>query len=173
VPERSRRDVAVGTAGIGVVLRILQLQLDSHPESLGDARRQVRDAMMHAGLDLDAARNMEIAVGEALSNVYQHAYRTGIGPVLVEVLRTSTGLTVTVSDEGDAVATPVIPRMLPPRTKPGGRGLYMIRRLVDDLEICVGPKGHGVTVRMTAPLQAGQARASAEGAPGDGARGRF
>lgn len=135
-------------------MRILELQTDSHPESLGDARRRVRDAMTRAGLDQEAARDMEVAVGEALSNVYQHAYPGGIGPVSVEVVVVPTALTVVVRDEGDATAAPVIPRRLPPRTNTGGRGLYMIGCLADQVEMQVNPEGHGVTVRITARPEA-------------------
>jgi anti-sigma regulatory factor (Ser/Thr protein kinase) len=131
----------------------LELQTDSHPESLGDARRRVRDAMTRAGLAIEAAWDMEVAVGEALSNVYQHAYSTGVGPVSVEVLTTGAALTVVVHDEGGATTPPAIPRTLPPRTKTGGRGLYMAGRLADDVEVRVNPAGHGVTVRMTARLR--------------------
>jgi serine/threonine-protein kinase RsbW len=134
-------------------VRILELHIDSQPESLGEARRQVRDVMGRVGLDVDAARDMEVAVGEALSNIYQHAYTGGIGPVLVEVLAVGTALTVVVRDEGEATAVPEIPQTLPPRTSRGGRGLYMVGRLVDDVEMAMNPAGHGVTVRMTARLE--------------------
>jgi len=132
-----------------VVSRLLQFNIHSDPESLGDARRRVRDALMQAGLAIDAAQDMEVAVGEALSNIYRHAYSTGVGPVAVEVLTSGGAFTVVVHDEGEATVPPAIPRSLPPRTSPGGRGLYLIRNFADDVEFRVNPSGHGVTVRMT------------------------
>lgn len=135
-------------------MRILELRTDSHSGSLGDARRWVRDTMARAGLGIDAARDMEVAVGEALSNVCQHAYTGGVGPVFVEVLTSSHDITVVVRDEGMVTAAPVIPRTLPPRTNTGGRGLYMIGRLVDDVAMHVPPGGHGLTVKLTARLEA-------------------
>ena len=133
-------------------MRVLRLDTDSNPESLGDARRRVRDAMVDAGLGSDAAREMEIAVGEALSNVHEHAYGAGVGRVLIEVFRTPSALSIVVSDEGCATVPPAIPRVLPSRTAHGGHGLYMAARLADEMNIRVSPAGHGVTVRMTARL---------------------
>ncbi len=148
-------------------MRVLRLQTDSRPESLGDARRRVRGVMLNAGLGVDAARGMEIAVGEALSNVHEHAYRAAVGPVLIEVLRTSSALTIVVSDEGRATVAPSVPRTLPPRTAHGGHGLYMAARLADDVDIRVNPAGHGVTVRMMARLP--RATAPSDGTGRDGA----
>lgn len=150
--ERSSRGMAAGTPG-SCAVRILAVHTDSRPESLGIARRQVRDAMTRAGLGDETARDMEVAVGEALSNIYQHAYPGGIGAVSVEVIATATAITVVVRDDGDATAAPEIPRRLPPRTSPGGRGLYMIGRLANDVELRVNPAGHGVTARITARLK--------------------
>lgn len=140
---------AVGKAGSGVVSRLVQFNTDSGPESLTEARRRVCDVLAHAGLPIDAVQDMEVAVGEALSNIYEHAYNAGVGPVSVEVLTSGGAFTVVIRDEGDATVPPPIPRRLPPRTSPGGRGLYLIRRLADDVEIRLNPSGHGVTVQMT------------------------
>jgi anti-sigma regulatory factor (Ser/Thr protein kinase) len=136
------------------VRTILQLRTDSHPESLGHARRQVRDTVVEAGLAADAARNLEIAVGELLANVYQHAYPGRIGPVFVEVLTAPEVVMVTVRDEGAGSVPPAIPATLPPGSARGGRGLYLVERLVDACEITVNPAGHGVSARVTARLPA-------------------
>jgi anti-sigma regulatory factor (Ser/Thr protein kinase) len=135
-------------------MRILHLRTDSRPESLSDARRQVRRALAGAGMSLDATRDMEVAVGEALSNTYRHAYGRGVGPVSVDVLAMPDALTVVVADEGPATVPPAIPLDLPRRSDPGGRGLYMVGRLAENAEVGIGPAGHGVTVWITARLRA-------------------
>jgi serine/threonine-protein kinase RsbW len=137
------------------VVRILELRTDNHPDSLGHARRQVRDAVTEAGLSLDAARNLEIAVGEILANTCQHAYAGRAGPVSVEILSGPGALTVVVTDEGQATTAPAVPPMLPSGSSTGGRGLYLVRRLVDEIEIHINPAGHGVTVRMTVRMTKG------------------
>lgn len=145
--------MAAGQDGSCAVVRVLELHTDSHPEALGEARRRVFEAMTRTGLFVDAARNMEIAVGEALSNIYRHAYADGIGPVCVEVSTGAGAVIVLVRDEGTATEPPLIPRRLPSRSNVDGRGLYLISRLADDVTVSLNQTGHGVTVRMTAYLE--------------------
>jgi anti-sigma regulatory factor (Ser/Thr protein kinase) len=134
-------------------MRILQFASDSHPYSLRKARRRVHSALLQAGLSIEVARDMEVAVGEALANVHQHAYDGGAGPVSVTVFRSDGGLTAEVNDNGRATAAPLVPSVPPPSTDIRGRGLYMMGRLVDDVAICLNPAGHGLTVRMTTRLK--------------------
>jgi len=115
--------------------------------------------MVDAGLAVDSVTAMEVAVGEALSNCYRHAYASGSGPVSVDVITTVDGLTVVVRDKGSATVAPAIPSVLPSRTASGGRGLYMVCQLADDVQIDVNESGHGITVRMTARLGPVGARA--------------
>ena len=141
-------------------MRILQFASDSHPYSLRKARRRVHSALLRAGLSIEVARNMEVAVGEALANVHQHAYDGGAGPVAVTVFRSDGGLTAVISDNGRATSTPSVPSVPPPSTDIRGRGLYMMGRLVDDVAISVNPWGHGLTVQMTVRIEGRSARAS-------------
>lgn len=131
------------------VLRLLHLQTDSRPDSLGNARRAVRRAVVQAGIDLDVASDMEVAVGEALSNTYRHAYREDVGPVQVEVRLTETALTVIICDDGCAAVAPTVPRTVPTRREPGGRGLYLASRLADDLRVQVNSAGRGLMICLT------------------------
>jgi anti-sigma regulatory factor (Ser/Thr protein kinase) len=141
-------------------VRILQFHTDSHPYSLGKARRYIRNALIQTGLNVDVVRRVEIAVGEVLTNTYRHGYDAGVGPVSIKVFRNGEGLMVVVQDSGRATAAPSVPRVPPPRTEYGGRGLYMVGRLVDDVAISVNPRGHGLTVQMTVRLDEQEARAS-------------
>jgi anti-sigma regulatory factor (Ser/Thr protein kinase) len=159
--------MADGAQESRLVMRILELHTNSHPESLAGARREVRDAMTGAGVGADTVRDMELAVGEVLANVHAHAYGSGVGPVSIEVATTDAELTVTVCDEGGATEPPTIPRTLPSWTRHGGRGLYMASRLAEDVEIRVNSAGHGVMVRMKARLRP-SAKPASRGAGGDG-----
>ena len=134
-------------------MRILQFKTDSHPYSLGKARRRIRHALVLAGLDTQVTHNMEAAVGEALANVHDHAYAGGAGSVSATVFSSDGGLTAVISDNGRATRAPSVPRVPPPFNSPRGRGLYMMGRLVDDVAISVNPAGHGLRVRMTTRLK--------------------
>lgn len=99
------------------------------------------------------ARDMEAAVGEALANVHDHAYHDGAGLVSATVFRSAGRLTAVVRDNGRATKVPAVPRVPPPSTSLGGRGPYMMGRLVDDVAISVNPAGHGLTVRLTTRIK--------------------
>lgn len=111
------------------------------------------DGIVRAGVPVGATRDMEVAVGEAPSKVYQHAYAGGVGPVFVEVTDGAGAVSVLVRDEGSATEPPVVPRRLSARSGIGGRGLYMIGRLVDDIRLKIGSSGHGVSIQMTSYLE--------------------
>ena len=133
-------------------MRLLRVSATSDPVALGDARRKVRDAMMKAGLRADAVEAMEVAVGEVLSNVYRHAYRSDIGPVSVACSRYLSCVSVLIIDSGHAMVAPVVPRVLPPRANVGGRGLYLVGRFADAVRIRVNRTGYGLTVRLAKRL---------------------
>jgi phosphoserine phosphatase RsbU/P len=134
-------------------MRLLRFTTDCHPYSLRKARRRVHNALLDAGLSIDVARGMEVAVGEALANVCEHAYDAGVGPVSVIVFRSDGGLTAMIKDNGRAIVAPSVPQVSPSSTDVRGRGLYMVGRLVDEVVISVNPAGHGLTVRMTTRLK--------------------
>ena len=129
--------------------RSLYLRTDSRPESLSVARKRVREAVLRAGASVGIASEIELAADEALSNTYTHAYDGTAGPVQIQVDQTSTHVIVSVIDEGQATIAPVIPDTPPATTRIGGRGLYLMRRLLDDVTITINPAGHGLVVQMT------------------------
>jgi anti-sigma regulatory factor (Ser/Thr protein kinase) len=137
--------------------RMLRLHADSRPDTLAQLRHHVRYALDQVPLAEQAAEDLEVAAGEVLSNVNRHAYPSGVGPLFVEVFRTRLTVTVLVIDEGRAAVPPAIPPSLPRYARAGGgRGLYLVQRLADELRFSVSPAGHGLAVRMTKWIRAPQ-----------------
>lgn len=135
----------------------MRLLTDSHPESLGDARRRVSQALAKAGLHPEAVLEMEIAAGEILSNTHLHAYPSGVGPVFIEVFCAIGAVAVVVIDHGTATAAVAVPPGQPCLTHPGGRGLYLMGQLTDRVRIRVSTIGHGTAVLITKSVEHGQA----------------
>jgi len=129
--------------------RILSIHTDSRTESLCVARKRIREAILGVGAAREVASEVEVAVGEALSNVHQHAYNDAAGYVEIQLDQTGPNMIVTVSDVGQATIAPVVPETLPAPTPTGGRGLYLMSRLVDDVTINVNATGHGLVVHLT------------------------
>ncbi len=149
---------------------VFDVQTDSQPESLGRVRRQIREALVRAGVGAEAAANLEVAVGEVLANTHLHAYQRGTGPVFVEVAASQDAVTIVIRDEGPATVPPAIPLDLPLTSTTGGWGLYLAGRLADDIEVRVNPAGHGVTVRLAARRIAAAEIEEADEGPDPGGR---
>ena len=147
-------------ADVSRIARVLRLHTDSRPESLREARREVRHAVAQAGLGLRAAQDLEVAAGEVLTNTHDHAYAAGTGPVFVEVFHTSRMVGVVIIDIGAADTPTVVPSTPPPSTDHRGRGLYMVGRLADEVNIRVSAIGHGLAVLVVKRFASGPVLAS-------------
>lgn len=131
----------------------LRLSLASELPAFRIARKLLSHAARTEGATLSHALDIEIAVGEALSNAYLHAYGGASGPLEIAAEYDGLVLRVTISDEGVAI----LPRPVLPERRPGpgeGRGLYLIRRVMDEADIVPSPSGQrGIAVRMAKRLR--------------------
>jgi anti-sigma regulatory factor (Ser/Thr protein kinase) len=104
------------------------IELPARPDSLAPIRRRLRAWLARAGFDLDAAAEVVLAVSEACSNAIEHAYdASGPGTVLLRAQAGEGGLHLEVVDRGRwLVSEPNDER---------GRGLYLMRGLMDRVEV--------------------------------------
>ena len=105
-----------------------------------------------AGASGSEASEIELAAGEALSNAHRHAYPDGVGLVEVDVQAFQSELAVTIHNDGREVSPPIVPSALPASNSPSGRGLYLISRIMDSVEVGIDRQGHGVILRMARRL---------------------
>jgi anti-sigma regulatory factor (Ser/Thr protein kinase) len=128
------RRSSVAVVGVGTGLRI-SVRLPTDLEIVEQAVDLVARHCLAAGLPAQRARfDLRVALCEALSNAI--IYGNGLDPtksVNVEVSVTEADLTVRVADEGQgfdpgAVSEPSLPEDIEATT---GRGLYLIRQLMD------------------------------------------
>jgi anti-anti-sigma factor len=122
-------------------LEPLRLQLIAVPAALPGIRRQLGTWLAEVGMGEQDRVGVMVAVGEACANAAEHAYRgTEPGPMAVTADVDVDGvLTVTVRDEGS---------WRPPDRDPGdrGRGLLIMRQLVDTVLLDEAPRGTTVTL---------------------------
>ena len=113
----------------------IDVRFASHPRWLQLARTVVEECCSGFEIAPSSVRDLVIAVGEAVSNVMRHGYggdRTR--PVRVLCRCEGGAVEVEVWDRGcrfDPIAHPVPPL---DRRSRGGRGLYLIRSTVDEVE---------------------------------------
>jgi anti-sigma regulatory factor (Ser/Thr protein kinase) len=110
-------------------------------------RRSIAEWASRAGATPDDCEDIVLAVNEAAANAMEHAYGPGDARVEVEAARTGAGaVEVRVRDFG---------RWRAGRPNDGGgRGLTLIRNLMDDVTVDTTPGG--TTVHMTRTLRAAE-----------------
>jgi anti-anti-sigma factor len=146
-PQGWPDDVAVLVAHRrATALEPFHLDLVAVPSALPGVRRRLGSWLGALGMGEQDSVGVMVAVGEACANAAEHAYRgSEAGPMSVTAHVDADGvLTVSVRDEGT---------WRPPDQDPGdrGRGLLIMRQLVDD--VVLHEDGTGTTVTLTTRLR--------------------
>jgi anti-sigma regulatory factor (Ser/Thr protein kinase) len=104
----------------------LDVQLPATAESARALRHAVRRIALEAGLEPDRLLALEVAVGEAIANVMEHAYGASSGDVRLRAYRTSKEISIEVIDFGHWRAE---------RSEGRGHGINLMRTLCPSVEI--------------------------------------
>lgn len=108
------------------------------------------DALKRLGLDDDARHWVGLAVREGVANAIKHGNRQDPDKqVNVELAISGDQAVIRIADHGEGfdpetVADPLAPEN---RLKPNGRGIFYMRRFMDDIEYRPHPEG-GMVVTM-------------------------
>jgi serine/threonine-protein kinase RsbW len=122
-------------------------------DSLAKISELVARATRAAGLGPSAAYAVQMAVDEACTNIIEHAYGgEGIGDIECTCRVDSCGLTVALRDHGrpfdpSRVPEPDINASLEERRE-GGLGLYLIRKLMDEVHFEFTPDSGNVLIMV-------------------------
>ncbi|WP_075299181.1 MULTISPECIES: SpoIIE family protein phosphatase [unclassified Pseudonocardia] len=156
--NRMSEGLSVPDDTVVVVARLmpspLRVTVRADPKQLAPLRRAVGRWATVCGMGPDAASDLQLTVGEAVTNSIEHAYgeagdEAGAGVGLELALTTDGAIAVRVSDGG---------RWRPPPADPGyrGRGIALIRELGEDVRIDPGDDGTVVRFRLPAnPVEIG------------------
>ena len=113
----------------------LEITIASHPRWLRVVRQMVREFAREVGFTAPHSDAITLAVDEAVGNVIKHAYKGRTDARITLTLTAGrSGVEVRVRDAGEpfdplARATPA-----PDELRAGGRGLYLIREIMDEIE---------------------------------------
>ena len=127
-----------------------RLVLPSHIEAVGEAAAAVTDFVQSCGAGEDAAFGIGMAVREAITNAMVHGNQedeTKSVGVIFNCL--GNALEIEVRDQGEGFDPKGVPDPTDPVNilKPSGRGIFLIRSFMDEVEWFGRPEG-GTTVRM-------------------------
>ena len=115
----------------------LQLRLAAEPGSLAVMRRALQGWLPRIGLDQTSAYDVLVAAGEAAANAIEHAYGPSDANFGLDARVENGDVVIEIRDDG---------RWRPARGSHRGRGLTMMRDLMDDVQVD-SDKG-GTVVRM-------------------------
>jgi serine/threonine-protein kinase RsbW len=137
---------------------IVKLEFTSSFEMLDFVQVVCDHVSRGIGLDEDSSHWVSVAIRESVINAIKHGNRNDLAKMVHVEFTTSTdpdagGLTVTVRDEGEGfeaeeVADPLAPENM---LKSSGRGIFLIRNFMDEIELRRPPEG-GMEVKMIKKL---------------------
>ena len=116
----------------------MALSLPRDAASVAVGRQVLSGCLEVLGVTPATRSDIALALGEACANVIQHAYGGGEGHIEVDLAMVDGDVEVTVRDTGRW-------RSISPHG--GGRGLDLMRGLMDTVEVDTGPDGTVVRMR--------------------------
>jgi anti-sigma regulatory factor (Ser/Thr protein kinase) len=122
----------------------VNLTLPPSSSYLPDLRRSVARTLEDVNEQVLA--DVLLALDEAVSNAIRHGSRAG-EPVLVSVESDGEWVEMTVRDGGPTPRLPRLPAEPPPVLQTGGRGLWLILQLVDEVRLQRIEGGTRLTMR--------------------------
>ena len=135
---------------------VKEMEVASNTDALYEVMQAVEEVTGQVGMDEDTAEEVAIAVSEAVNNAIFHG-NGGEETKIVRILfgRENNTLKISVFDQGlgfdpDAVPDPLAEENL---LKPSGRGLLVMRSMMDGVEHSFTEKGTEVILSKQIPVE--------------------
>jgi anti-sigma regulatory factor (Ser/Thr protein kinase) len=132
VPEAPADDIAFIAARVPPLSDRMTTSWAATPDILAPVRLLLRRWMSARGATEDEIFDITVACQEACANAIEHAYAPGPAAFELDLFHEDGRIRLIVRDRG---------RWRPPRGQNRGRGLPMMRALVDDVEVRDAPEG--------------------------------
>lgn len=117
----------------------------SDPSMISVLRERVADAAREAGADGEVMCDIQIAVGEALTNAYKHGSpNKGVNKIKLRCTVTPKALVVEVQDEGMPFDPMKVAEPDPNNPRENGMGIYLMRQTMDSIDYQIDCPGNRV-----------------------------
>jgi serine/threonine-protein kinase RsbW len=114
--------------------RVFSLTLPSDPRMLSVARTFVEAVGQACSVERNVLHALVMATGEAVTNIIRHAHRNLPAAQLHLQLQLQPDSVVLVfQDQGEPFDIATVPHLNPGEMRIGGRGVYLIRTLMDEV----------------------------------------
>jgi anti-sigma regulatory factor (Ser/Thr protein kinase) len=124
---------------------VAMLRLDAGRQELEAIRTFVQDYLASHDVDLSAAQDVVLAVNELATNAIEHGYPGHRGEIEIDMRIIGDSLLVRIRDRAPPFDPTVVPPpdlTLPLHLRPlGGMGIYLARRLTDEMTHRITPEG--------------------------------
>ncbi|MHB9038813.1 MAG: anti-sigma factor antagonist [Armatimonadota bacterium] len=125
--------------------KVVEYESVSDPSMLGVLRNKVMDAAAAAGAVGDTLCDIQIAVGEALTNAYRHGSpNKGVNHIKLRCMTCSNAIVVEIEDEGNSFDPNAVCEPDPKELRDHGMGIYLMRQAMDVVEFCGNCPGNRV-----------------------------
>ncbi len=119
-----------------------QFEITAHPQNAGPARERVRDAARWAGFAVLDLADIEIAVGEAVTNAILYGSPHAGSRVVLAYGIIGPDFVVKIQDEGNGFDPAVMKIEMEEDTDAlGGRGIRLMRALMDQVDLHYDGRG--------------------------------
>jgi len=124
------------------------LTIPSDPRMLSVVRAFIEAVCQTEDMDRNTIHNIVLATGEAVSNIIRHAHREKPEASLqISCRLSSETVEILLMDEGEPFDLEAVPYMDPGELRVGGRGVFLMRTLMDELT-CQPLGARGNALRM-------------------------
>ena len=129
-----------------------ELVLPNDPARMAEIRSFVATFLTDVRCPIEVSQEVLLAVGEAAANACRHGRRgQGRSELRMRCSRSGPRVAVTIADDGPGFDVAQVERHdLPDRFAAGGRGLFLMKTLMDDVD--VESSDEGTTVTLTRSL---------------------
>ena len=133
----------------------VEITISSHPRWLRLVRQVVCEYALETGFEAQDAHAIKLAVGEAVGNIIKHSYRGRTDQTFVLRCKADrSAIEVSLRDDGEPFDPSVQPELPPDELRPGGRGLYLMRTIMDEVDYSREGESNIVRMRKLLPSPA-------------------
>ena len=123
-----------------------QFEITAHPRHAGEARERIRGLAERSGLTGLNLADVEIAVGEAVTNAILYGSPSAASRIQIAAGRSDGDFFVEIRDQGQGF-DPSQVRQEEDYDALGGRGIRLMRALMDQVDLHYG--GDGMVARLS------------------------
>ncbi len=122
------------------------LEIPADENNLSEVRDFIADVCLKAGFSKRETNNTKLAMDEACTNIIKHAYRDKVGTIRIDVQAEPGKVEINIFDRGkpfdwSGVKAPDLQKYVEIGKK-GGLGVYLMNRLMDDLDYQTSESGN-------------------------------